>query len=71
MKMVKQKFMKFPYKLTRAQLKVISALCTEFVVVWILAILGTRDLFILTMDITFAIIFLVLAIKTEEASEKI
>lgn len=52
-----QKFMKFPFKLTRAQLKIFSALCTEFVVVWLLAILGTRDLFILTMDVVFAIIF--------------
>ena len=63
--------MKLSFKLTRSQLKVFSALFTEFVVVWVLAILGTRDLFILTIDILFAIIFLVLAIKTEEASEKI
>lgn len=63
--------MKFSFRLTRAELKVVSAICTEFFVVWILAILGTTDLFILTMDIVFAIIFLVLAIKTEEESEKI
>lgn len=68
--MGRQEFMKLPFRLTRAQLKVFSALCTEFVVVWVLAILGTRDLFILTTDLVFAIIFLVLAIKAEEESEK-
>lgn len=66
-----QKFIKFSFKLTRAQLKVFSALSTEFIVVWLLAILGTRDLFILTMDVVFTIMFLVLAIKAEEESEKI
>lgn len=63
--------MRLHFKLTRAQLKVFSVLCTEFVVVWILAILGTKDLFILTMDVVFAMMFLILAIKTEEASEKV
>lgn len=54
-------------ELTAPQLKVVSAVCSNFVVVWLAAMLGTRDPFTLTLNFLFAIVSVYLAIKAEEA----
>lgn len=61
--------MRFSFEPTRAQLKVFSAVCSNLVVVWLIAMVGTRDIFILIFDITFAILSWYLAVKAEEALE--
>lgn len=63
--------MRFDLHLTRAKLKVFSAIFSNFVVVWLAAMLGTRDPFVLTLNFLFAIVSLDLAIKAEERAEKI
>ena len=63
--------MKFPFAATRPQLRVVSAICANFVVVWLVAILATRDMLVLTRDIVLAILFWYLAIKAEERLENL
>lgn len=48
--------MEFSYAFSKAQLKVFSAVCSNFVVVWLVAMLGTNDIFVLTADIFLAIL---------------
>ena len=62
--------MRFNLHLTRAKLKVFSAICSNLVIVWLVAMGGTKDLLILTVNLVFAIVSLDLAIKAEELSEK-
>ena len=62
--------MKISLKLTRAQLKVFSAICSNMVVVWLVAIFGTKDVLVLTLDFFFAIVSLDLAVKAENLIEK-
>lgn len=62
--------MRFYFELKRPHLKVLSAVCSNFVVVWLIALFGTKDLLILTGDILLAMLSWYLAIKAEEALEK-
>ncbi len=54
-------------ELTAPQLKVVSAIASNFVVVWLVAMLGTKDPFTLTLNFLFAMVSMHLAIKAEEA----
>lgn len=62
--------MKISLQLTRAQLKVFSAVCSNMAVVWLAAIFGTKNFLILTLDFFFAIVSLDLAIKAEDLIDK-
>ena len=62
--------MKISFEPSRAQLKVFSAICSDFVVVWIIALFGTQDFVVLTFNIVAAILFWYLATKADELSEK-
>lgn len=55
-------------KITRAQLKILAAVFSNFVVVWLIAMLGTKDSFGLTANFFLAILSWKLAVKTEELS---
>ena len=49
-----------------AELKVISAVFSNLVVVWLVVIFATHDPFVLTRDILAGILSLYLAVKSEE-----
>lgn len=59
------------FTITASQLKIFSAVCSNFVVFWLAAIVGTQDPFILTFDIIFAIVSWKLAVKAEEILEEL
>lgn len=61
--------MKFSFKVTRAQLHVFSDIFTNLVVIWLVAIFATKDFIILTRNFVLVILFLYLAVKTEEMSK--
>lgn len=61
--------MNFSFELTRPQLKVFSAVSSNFIVIWIVAILATRDIWILIRDILLVILFWYAALRAEEALE--
>ena len=61
--------MKFSFNTTRAQLRVFSGIFTNLVVVWLIALFATKDLVVLTRDILLVILFLYLAVKTDEMTE--
>ena len=42
---------KFSFEPTRAQLKVFSSICSDLVVVWLIAILATKNTAVLIRDI--------------------
>lgn len=58
--------MKFSLRLTKAQMRVSSAIFSNLVVLWMGAVFATRDIFALTTNILLAIASLYLAIKSEE-----
>ena len=58
------------FQFTEAQLKVISAVSANFVVVWLVAMLGTADVLALTINLILAIVSWYLAIKAEETLKK-
>ncbi len=61
--------MRFYFEISSAQLKVFSAICSNFVVVWLVAGFTTKDLLVLTRDILAATISLYLAVVIEEILE--
>lgn len=58
--------MKFSLRISKAHLRVASAVFSNFVVLWLGAVFATRDIFALTTNILLAIVSLYLAIKSEE-----
>lgn len=58
--------MNVSFEITRAQLRVASAICSNLAVIWLVAGFATNDLFVLTRDIFTAIVFVYLATKIEE-----
>ena len=62
--------MKFSFKITKAHLRVSSAVFSNFVVLWLGAVFATRDIFALTTNILLAIVSLWLSIKSEEILQK-
>lgn len=58
--------MKYTIKLNRAQLKVLSNVCGNFVVVWLIAMLGTRNPASLTLNILLAIVSWKLAVWAQK-----
>lgn len=58
--------MTFSIKIRRSYLRVGSAVCSNLVVVFLVLIFGTRDIFVLTRNIALAILFLYLAVKAED-----
>lgn len=50
---------------SRAQLKVLSAIFSNFAVVWIVALFTTRDPVLLTINVMLAIVSWHLAVKAE------
>ncbi|OGH18581.1 MAG: hypothetical protein A2868_02345 [Candidatus Levybacteria bacterium RIFCSPHIGHO2_01_FULL_40_15b] len=57
--------------LSRAQLRVLSNVFGNFVVVWIVAMFGTRNILVLTANFVLAIISWRLAVKVEEILEEL
>lgn len=58
-----------PIKLTgKSQLRVLSAVSSNFVVIWIIALLATRDFLTLTANLVCAIVGWYIASKAEELS---
>ena len=53
-------------ELTKARLKILSAIATNLAVVWTIAIFATNDFYILTRNILITILLVYLAIKAEE-----
>ncbi|MEK7617415.1 MAG: hypothetical protein AAB414_05175 [Patescibacteria group bacterium] len=61
-----------PLKLdTKSQLKVLSAVASNFVVIWVIAVFATRDALTLTGNFISAIVGWYIASKAEELSEKL
>lgn len=61
--------MRFYFKLTRAQLKVLSAVFSDLVVVWLVATLASPDFSALIRNIFSAIVVWYAAVKSEELLE--
>lgn len=59
------------FTITSAQLKMFAAVCSNLVVAFLLAILATKDVRILTTDIVGAILFWKLGVKAEGILEGI
>lgn len=59
------------FVITKSQLKVFSAVCSNMVVVLLTAITVTRDPGILTWDVLGAMMCWHLAVKTEEVLEEL
>jgi len=57
--------------LGRPQLRVLANVFGNLVVVWMVAILGTRDLLVLTANFVLAMISWRLAVKVEEILEEL
>lgn len=62
--------MRLYFTLRHSHLKVFSAVCSNLVVFWLVAILATKDILVLTTDIAFAILTWYLAVKAEEVLEE-
>lgn len=58
------------FRLTQAELKVFSAIFSNLVVVWLVAISTTQDVNLLTRDMLAVILSLYLATKAEKASKE-
>lgn len=56
---------------TRPQLKVFSGICTNLVVIWLAAAFVTSDPFILTRDLSLAIVTAYAAVWAEEILEEL
>lgn len=63
--------MKFSFEPGKAQLRVFSAVCSNLVAGWLLAMFASKDPIILTGNILFAIISRKLAVSTEEILEEL
>lgn len=66
--------MQLTFELTIAQVKVVSAIASNFAVVWFAAIFATNDFLVLLGDIFFAFFAIVstrIAIRAEELLENI
>lgn len=61
--------MMFSFELTRPQLKVFSEVCSNFVVIWLVALFATIDILTLTVNIGFVMLSWYLAVKTEDILE--
>lgn len=57
-------------RIRKSHLKVFSAVCANFVVVWFVAAFATSDMFVLTRNVSLAIMALYAAILAEEELEK-
>lgn len=57
------------FMVKKSQLRVISAVSSNFVVVWLAALFTTRDIAALIFNIIVAILFWHLAAKAEDALE--
>lgn len=56
---------------TKAQLKVFSAICSNFTVVWIAALFATQNIATLTTNIILVIVSWKLAVKAEDLLEEL
>lgn len=61
--------MQFSFLFTRPQLKVISAICSNLVVVWLAALFVTHEPFALTLNFFAATLSWNLAVQAERALE--
>lgn len=55
---------------TRPQLRIISQVFCDLAVVWLVALLGTQDLIVLTMNLVAAIVSLRIALVAEKQLER-
>ena len=63
--------MRFSFAISSPQLKVFSAVCSNFVVVWLIAIFTTKDLLVLIRYAMAAIIAWYAAVWAEGVLEKL
>jgi len=63
--------MRVGFNITSAQLNVFAAVCSNLVVVWLVAIFATSDTIVTIRDITLAIFFWILAVKAKEKAQKL
>lgn len=62
---------RFSLEVTRAHLRVFSSVCSNFVVVWLIAGLAAQDPFVLTRDALTAILAWYFAARAEELVEEL
>ncbi|OGH14578.1 MAG: hypothetical protein A3H50_01480 [Candidatus Levybacteria bacterium RIFCSPLOWO2_02_FULL_37_10] len=62
--------MEFLFMIHKPHLKVFSAVCSNFVVVWIIGAFATRELFVLTSNILAAILMWYAAAWAEKELER-
>ena len=62
--------MRFSFEISSAQLKVFSAVCSNFVVVWLIVIFTTRDISVIIQDVIAAFLAWYSAVRAEEVLEK-
>lgn len=58
-------------QITKAQLRVFSAVSTNLCVIWLAALFTTRNPIVLTANIIYATIFWKLAVRAEEYLEEL
>ncbi len=61
--------MRFSFEISSPQLKVFSAVCSNFVVVWLVAIFTTRDTFVIIRYVMVAVLAWYAAVWAEEVLE--
>ncbi len=71
MLMISCSCMELSISVSRAQLRVLSAIFSNFVVGWLFAILGSRDSGRMALDLALSLVFWYLAVKTEEILEEL
>lgn len=63
--------MNFSIPIKRSYLKVISAIASNFTVVWIVAIFAAESIQLLISNLFLAILSLIVALRTEDALEEL
>ena len=63
--------MNISLNLSKPKLKILSAVCSNFIVVWILAMFATNNLTVLTFNFVGVIVFWRLGVSIEEQLENI
>jgi hypothetical protein len=63
--------MTFAINIRHSHLRVGSEVCSNLVVVFLVSIFGTRDVFVLTRSIILVILFAYLAVKAHDKADQI
>jgi len=62
--------MDISFKITNAQQKVLSNVCSNLVVLWLVAIFATNDTILLVRNILLSATFWYIAVRAEEGSKR-